>query len=345
MSFNISVIIPCFNSENYIGRAVESVINQSIGFENIELILYDDCSTDATRKIILEYANKFTNIIPILSDENSGYPGKGRNEGLKIASSDYIMFLDSDDEYDAEICETLLNELNEEKADLVSCSYYNEDLINKKKGYHFYYCNNGEVDINGKFVFNSRFQFNSGGIIWTCIFKKSIISDNDIKFLEKGLCEDEYFLIQYYCYANKVIYLKDYFGVTRHVQGDSASSSYTLEEIRIAQNHIYNLFDNIKNENVNFSQIFGNRVFQILSEIYRSKEVFKHDSNELIILLKDLNIFEKEINFDDDLPFIAKVANLFVIKGHYKLAYSYLKFLNLLYTSNFMRRIHRIVFD
>lgn len=341
----ISVIVPCFNAEGYIRRSINSVLNQSIGFENIELILYDDCSTDSTRNIILEYAKKFENIIPIFSDENSGYPGKGRNEGLKIASSDYIMFLDSDDEYDDEICETLLNEIINEEADLVSCSYYNDDSLSKTEGYHLYYCNNNEVEVNGKFVFNSRFQLNSGGVIWTCIYKRSIISENDIKFLEKGLCEDEYFLIQYYYYANKVIYLKSYFGITRHVQNDSASSSYTLNEIRIAQNNIKDLFTRIKNENLIFSQIFGHRVFQVLSEIYRSKEVFKHDSNELTVLLKELNIFEREIDFNDDLPFIAHVANLLVIKEHYKLAILYLKFLNKLYTSNFMRKIHRVIFD
>lgn len=341
----ISVIVPCFNAEEYICRSIDSVINQSIGFENIELILYDDCSTDSTRNIILDYADKFSNIVPILSDKNSGYPGKGRNEGLKIASSDYIMFLDSDDEYDGKICEILLKEITKEKADLVSCSYYNDDSLSRKEGYHLYYCNNNEVEINGKFIFNSGFQINSGGIIWTCIYKKSIISDNEIKFLERGLCEDEYFLIQYYYYANKTIYLKDYFGITRHVQDDSASSSYTLDEIRIAQNHINDLFVNIKHEDLIFSQIFGHRVFQVLSEIYRSKDVFKYDSNELLGLLKDLNIFEKEINFNEDLPFIAHVANSLVIKEHYKLAILYLKFLNKLYTSDYMRKIHRALLD
>lgn len=341
MEFKITVIIPCFNAEEYLQRTVNSVLNQSIGFENIELILYDDCSTDSTRDIILDYADKFKNIIPILSDKNSGYPGKGRNEGLKKASSEYIMFLDSDDEYDTEICEILLNEITGEKADLVSCSYINDDSVSKIHAFHRYFCNNAEKEVEGKLIFNSRFSLNSGGIVWTCIFKKSIISDNDIKFLEKDLYEDEYFLIQYYYYAYKVIYLKNYFGVTRHVQNDSASSSYTLDEINSGQDHIYKLFNDMKEEDLNFTQIFSYRIFHILLGIYTSNDLFKYNFNELTYILKKLNNFEKEIKFDEKLPFIISIANNLIIKEQYKLAIIYLKLLNKIHSSNFLRKIYR----
>lgn len=344
MVFKITVIIPCFNVEKYVHRSINSVIAQSIGFENIELILYDDSSTDSTRNIILDYADKYINIIPILSDENSGYPGKGRNKGLKKASADYIMFLDSDDEYDEKICEILLNEIVNEQADLVSCSYINDDSVSKIKSIHRYFCNNNELEVDGKLVFNSRFSINSGGIVWTCIFKKSIISDNDIKFLEKSLYEDEYFLIQYYYHAFKIIYLKDYFGVTRHAQIDSASSSYTLNEINKGQNHIYELFNDMKNENLIFSQIFSYRIFHILLGIYTSKDLFNYDYDELESLLKKVKTFEDEINFDEKLPFIINIANQLIVREHYKIAVIYLKLLNRIHSSIFLRKIYRKIF-
>ena len=79
--------------------AIDSIINQSLGFENIELIIVDDCSTDNSRNIISDYANEYDNIVPVFLDENSGLPGKPRSLGIKYASADYISFLDSDDEY------------------------------------------------------------------------------------------------------------------------------------------------------------------------------------------------------------------------------------------------------
>ena len=55
MNYKISVIIPCYNAESTLKRCIDSVINQTFGFENIELILYDDASTDSTKKIIENY--------------------------------------------------------------------------------------------------------------------------------------------------------------------------------------------------------------------------------------------------------------------------------------------------
>lgn len=341
MSFKISVIIPCFNSEEYLHRSVTSVINQSFGFENIELILYDDCSTDSTKDIILEYAKQFNNIIPIFADENSG-PGKGRNEGIKVASSEHIMFLDSDDSYDYNMCETLFKEINAENADLVSCSYLNIDSFGKEECIHRYYCNNGEKEVDGKLIFNSRFQFTSGGVTSTCIFKRRIILENNIKFLEESVYEDEYFLIQYYYHAYKVVYLKNYFGINRFVQNDSASSLYTLDEINIGQDHIQDLFDNIKDENFNFSQIFGYRIFTILLGIYISKPIFK-SKNDLKKLLMKVHDFENEINFDEKLPLIVGIANYFIRFEHYNIAIIFLRFLNILHDSRVMRKVYRLI--
>ncbi len=73
------------------------------------MILVDDKSTDNSRNIIEEYSNIYYNIKPIFLEENSGCPGIPCNVGIKNASSDYIMFIDSDDEYLPEICDKLYN--------------------------------------------------------------------------------------------------------------------------------------------------------------------------------------------------------------------------------------------
>ena len=100
--YKISMIIPVYNAEKYLKRTINSIINQSIGFENIELILVDDNSQDNSKSIIEEYVAKYDNVIGIYSNENHGFPGFGRNKGIEIASAQYIMFSDNDDEHDKE---------------------------------------------------------------------------------------------------------------------------------------------------------------------------------------------------------------------------------------------------
>ena len=101
--------MPVYNAEKELNAAIDSIINQSLGFEKIELIIVDDCSTDNSRNIISDYANEYDNIVPVFLDENSGLPGKPRSLGIKYASADYISFLDSDDEYLKEGLENLYN--------------------------------------------------------------------------------------------------------------------------------------------------------------------------------------------------------------------------------------------
>ena len=96
-SCKVSVIMPTFNSEKTIDKSIESVINQTIDFSTIELLIVDDFSTDNTRLKILDYAKKYPNIIPVFLASNSGAPSIPRNLGVSLAKGKYITFIDSDD--------------------------------------------------------------------------------------------------------------------------------------------------------------------------------------------------------------------------------------------------------
>ena len=89
----ISVIIPAYNSEKYIGKSIESVQTQL--FQNWELIVVDDGSKDNTFNVAESYANR-DNRIRVIHQENAG-PGIARNTGIAAANGDYIVFIDSDD--------------------------------------------------------------------------------------------------------------------------------------------------------------------------------------------------------------------------------------------------------
>ena len=92
-----SVVIPCFNVEEYVGEAVESVVNQTLDFESsVEIILVDDGSTDGTFDICSEFVERYPSNVRLLRQENGGQ-ASARNLGLKYASGKYVSFLDADD--------------------------------------------------------------------------------------------------------------------------------------------------------------------------------------------------------------------------------------------------------
>jgi glycosyltransferase involved in cell wall biosynthesis len=93
MSITLSIIVPIYNVEHYLAKCLESILNQN--FQNYELILVNDGSTDGSKKICEFYADKDSRII-VVDKINRGI-GSARNCGLNIAKGDYITFVDSDD--------------------------------------------------------------------------------------------------------------------------------------------------------------------------------------------------------------------------------------------------------
>jgi glycosyltransferase involved in cell wall biosynthesis len=111
--YKISVIIPVFNAEKTLSGAFNSMLNQTFDFEDIEVIFVDDCSTDNSRNIIMDFVNQYDNVKLICNEQNSGYAGKPRNVGILNATADYLMFLDPDDEFYEDAFEFLYNKISD----------------------------------------------------------------------------------------------------------------------------------------------------------------------------------------------------------------------------------------
>ncbi|WML36751.1 glycosyltransferase family 2 protein [Clostridium sp. OS1-26] len=94
MQHLVSIIMPCYNSENYIEEAIKSVIGQT--YENWELIIIDDCSNDNSISIVKKYCMQDKRILFYQNEKNIG-TAKTRNKGVEFAKGQYIAFLDSDD--------------------------------------------------------------------------------------------------------------------------------------------------------------------------------------------------------------------------------------------------------
>ncbi|MEW9077465.1 glycosyltransferase family 2 protein [Terrisporobacter glycolicus] len=115
----ISVIIPAYNIEDYIGACLDSLIQQT--YKNIEIIVVNDGSSDNTGKVINEYAFEYENM-KVIHKKNNGVSA-ARNSGIDIANGEYIGFIDGDDTIDKDMFEILIDNAIKYDADISHCGY------------------------------------------------------------------------------------------------------------------------------------------------------------------------------------------------------------------------------
>ena len=130
----ISVIIAMYNTEKYIPQCLESLLEQT--FQDFEVIVADDCSTDKSAAIVAEIAPKFEGRLKLIRlKKNSGYPGLPRNTAMSSARGKYIAFLDSDDFYHPSALETLYTIAEQTDAEVIHAEkYFSYDEENNNSG-------------------------------------------------------------------------------------------------------------------------------------------------------------------------------------------------------------------
>ncbi len=337
MDYIITVISPCYNSERTLKRCIESVINQSIGFDGIELILYDDASTDNTREIIESYSKKYNNIIPIFSNSNHG-PGVGKDLGIEKSTGKYIMFIDSDDEYDEKMCENLLNEINE-NIDVVSCNY---KIIDGSYSKNVYYKFKEDYKSKNKSLLqHDEVIYLPSAIVVNKMFKREIIIKNKIKFTNIRNGEDELFLRQYLLYSNNLIHLNKYIGYIIYKQDDSISKSQTVEDLfsyLFVCNKIKEIY---KNTDVDISKLLEGRIILFLQSLYLYDILENYDKKRLYEALNNLVVLENEISFNRKLGYILNISNFLIKHKQFRLVVLYSKILRNIRKSPVLLKIYR----
>jgi glycosyltransferase involved in cell wall biosynthesis len=188
----ISIIIPVFNSEKFLNQCLYSLIKQT--FNDIEIICVNDGSTDTSQKILEEWhLNDYR--IQIIDQSNKG-PSAARNAGILQARGEYIWFVDSDDWVELNACESLYKTAKERDADIVSFRAEGTQHGYKKS-------EEGEIDTITYSPDGAEAALlpNSTGYVWDKLFKRSLISENQIFFPEEiRYCEDNAFrLTCYFC--------------------------------------------------------------------------------------------------------------------------------------------------
>ena len=199
----ISIIIPCYNAEQYIKKCLDSIINQTYGIDNLEVICINDASNDNTFGILCEYESKYPESFLIINNEQNAKQGYARNLGIQYASSDYILFVDSDDYVDSTIVEKLYSKMNDcnniHDYDYVACRFYRVD------NNVAYIVDNVGQDENIstdsasviEYIIDSdekrkEFILDEGSTLgcWATLYRKSFIVDNNIFFAEGIVYED-----------------------------------------------------------------------------------------------------------------------------------------------------------
>lgn len=333
--FKISIIIPVYNAEKYLKNTIESVINQSIGFENIELILVDDNSSDSSRQIISHYCNKFNNIVPFYSKTNHGMASYGRNVGIKNANADYIMFLDNDDLLDEQVCEKLYALILMEDADLSCCNR----LIDDGKSKVSYSFNNNLSESKDYLVLEDDDVVTFNNIlIHGKLFKRSLLIANDLKFHVDKPSEDFIFCMECFLHFKKIVYLDDYNGYIWNIVDSSVSHSndeYMIGNIDASRY----LFGQLKKEN---KEQFAPIIFKFtLSVIFRY--CFTLNDNEHINkVLKKLYDFEGELGFsiEKDLLYI-NIINFFVIRRQFLIATLLIRIIGAITRNGLIKSVYR----
>lgn len=181
----ISIIVPVYNVEKYLGKCIDSILNQT--YKNFELILVDDGSTDSSKTICEVYSKK-DNRIKLFHKTNGGL-SDARNYGINHSNGEYLLFIDSDDFIHNHYLEILYNTIEKNNADLVICKYksvYEKDNVT--------FDIPDKIDIQ-KYDRSQVYEkmFLQDGIDVSAvakIYKKSIFIDNNIMFPKDMLYED-----------------------------------------------------------------------------------------------------------------------------------------------------------
>ncbi len=197
----LSIIVPVYNVEKYVGVLLESLVNQT--YKDKEIILVNDGSTDSSGKICDRYAHDYP-FVRVIHTENQGVQ-KARNAGLDHADGAYIALADSDDAIDLDCYEMLIKELENTDSDVSCCGYVNEfsenmHIKSKQNAHPEPYIFNGReaclLSISAK-------EHGTLGFMWNKVYKRELVAH--VRFRpEIVMCDDLFFTYEALNHATRI---------------------------------------------------------------------------------------------------------------------------------------------
>lgn len=234
----ISIIVPVYNVQQYLDRCINSLLEQT--YNNIEIILVDDGSSDESPNMCDAYSDRFS-FVKVIHKQNQGL-GYARNSGLKIASGEYIAFVDSDDYLGKEHLISLYNSIKENKTDVCYCGH---TTVRNEIQVPHYNSLAGKVARNEavKLEIIPRFCGKTGSLpddlqMSACmaLYKKEIIDKFGLKFVSERefVSEDFIFNMDYLLHVNAVSF------------SDSVGYFYWYNETSLTHQYLQDRFERNK---------------------------------------------------------------------------------------------------
>lgn len=329
----ISFVVPCFNSEAYMEKCIESLL---IGKDDVEIIIIDDGSTDKTGKIADRYAKKYPSIVKAIHQENGGH-GEGINTGLKHASGKYFKVIDSDDWVDKKAYKALLKKIKKIDSDLIVMNYvysYTDGRKDQVINFSNIFKENEEItwDEIGHFKTTQYLSLHS------MMYKKSVLDKSNIKLPKHIFYEDNLFIYWPLVNTNTIYYMnldfyRYYIGRPDQSVQEAQIIKRSSHQVQVTESvcNMYDL-DEIKSKKLRklmFREcVFLMTIGVIFSRLSKS-DAGEKQYKELWASIKENNykLYKKMRRFTMafwvSLP--TKVGRFIAIKG-YRLAHSLVKF-------------------
>lgn len=303
-NYKISLITPVYNAIAYIEEAFESVKNQTIGFENVEWLLVDDCSTDGSYELLCEWAETYPNLKVLRTPSNTGTPAGPRNIGLDNATAPYVMFLDNDDAFFPNAMKALYDEIERTGVDVVAgdVALMNPEDFPKEERHKLL---NGITGISYGF---REMQLPLGEWAWPyrndhwCkIYKRDIIEQNNIRCLSGALWEDILFLFQYMTCAKTMIHIEVPI-LNYRARRESLSHVHNKDFYCSLPKSIDYGFAKVEQLGERNAQIYaaflvcGNHVEHYMNELLDSEHLSQEELSDCLMAWK--NTFIKSVEYD-----------------------------------------------
>ena len=277
----ISIIIPIYNSEKYIRKCIDSILNQT--FKDFELILVNDGSTDKSREICESYKDKR---IKIFNTENQGV-SCARNIGIEKSIGKYLMFCDSDDYVEPEWCEKLYDLVKNNKKSYIVCSIMIKNYRNEPSYEQHWKVSDELFMISSKKEYFWKYKMQLLNSNCCKIYEKDIIFKYNIRFNEDiTLGEDLIFNLDYLKYVNdKIIFLNIplYNYILRKSESLDHKYYKNLFDIyKYLNNRIYNEAIKYNANNTEFDKYFYQSYYKNFRKIIYFNTYHKSNKSSLL---------------------------------------------------------------
>lgn len=281
-----SIIVPCYNVEQYIEQCMDSLVCQTMGIDNLEIIAVNDASTDGTLEILMRFEKRYPDSVLVIDCKENGKQGTARNIGLSYASADYVSFVDADDWVELCAYEQLHAKAVEYGCDAVACGYVEETTREAKPmsgedAPDAFYIVENDTERGGFLGVDFGIGFAGN------LYRKAMLTEHDIYFPEGCFFEDDYWYVLSMHYINRA-----------YVIGAAYYHYFQHPQSTVHQKNSLHHLDRARVEELKLQELMRRGIYQRFPELYEHEFLQRYYMQMLYILFTQF----------DDMPYTVIVS-------------------------------------